>query len=245
MRKINIIPLAGKGERFAKANYMKPKPMIDVFGKPMFVRAAKSLPRADLWIFICLKEHVKKYRINHLIKKNFKKTKIIILNKITDGQLSTVLKAKKFLKSEDEIFIGNCDSILNINLKKFSNFKKNSDVIVMSFKDKLSIKANPNMYAYIKTILDNEILKVSCKKPFTKYPENEYALTGYFYFKKTSYLIDSANKILKKNIRTKNEFYLDQTINYLKKNLIVKNFFVKNFINLGTPQDFKKNLKKV
>lgn len=245
MRKINIIPLAGKGERFVKANYVKPKPMININGKPMFVRAAKSLPNADLWIFICLKEHITKFKIDQIIKKNFKDVKIIALNKPTNGQLSTVLKAKKFLKSEDEIIIGNCDSILNMNLKTFNNLKKKSDVIVMSFKDKLSIKLNPKMYAYLKIISDKKTLKVSCKKPFSKNPENEYALTGYFYFKKTSYLINSSNEIFKKNIKTNNEFYIDQTINYLKRNLIVKNLFVKKFINLGTPQELKKNLKKI
>ena len=36
MNMINIvIPMAGAGSRFAKAGYDKPKPFIDVLGKPM------------------------------------------------------------------------------------------------------------------------------------------------------------------------------------------------------------------
>ena len=40
---INIlIPMAGLGSRFAKAGYKKPKPFIDVSGKPMIVRVVEN-----------------------------------------------------------------------------------------------------------------------------------------------------------------------------------------------------------
>jgi NDP-sugar pyrophosphorylase family protein len=245
MRKINIIPLAGKGIRFKNAKYNKPKPLIDVCGKPMIIRAAESLPEADVWIFICLYEHVKKFKIDKILKKYFINSKVIILDKQTNGQLSTVLKARKYIKVDDEIFIGNCDSILELDIKKFNSIKKRSDVIVISFKDKSTIKKNPEMYAYLKTSINNKILEVSCKKPFTNYPEKEFVMTGFFFFKRASYFIDSSKKIFKNNIKTNNEFYVDNTINYLNKKLIVKNLFSKNFINLGTPLNYKKNLYKI
>ncbi|EOH2469895.1 lipopolysaccharide biosynthesis protein, partial [Campylobacter jejuni] len=33
-----VIPMAGLGSRFAKAGFDKPKPFMDVLGKPMVVR---------------------------------------------------------------------------------------------------------------------------------------------------------------------------------------------------------------
>lgn len=184
MRRVNIIPLAGIGQRFKIAKYKKPKPLIDVYGEPMIIRAANSLPAAELWIFICLYEHIKKFKLDKVLKKKFSNSKIIIVYKITNGQLCTVLKAKKFLKENDEIFIGNCNSILELDLNKFNCMKKKADVIVISFKDRFAIKKNPEMYSYLKATINNKILQVSCKKPFTNWPEREFALTGFFFLKK-------------------------------------------------------------
>ena len=42
--RINIvIPIAGSGSRFTEAGYTKPKPFIDVLGKPMIVRVIENL----------------------------------------------------------------------------------------------------------------------------------------------------------------------------------------------------------
>ena len=96
MRKINLVPMAGEGKRFLDEGYRTPKPLIKINGIPMFVHAAKALPKADLYIFICLKRHVKTFKINQVIKSFFPKSKIIILDKVTNGQAATCLKAEKF-----------------------------------------------------------------------------------------------------------------------------------------------------
>ena len=51
-RKVNIMPMAGDGIRLKKAGYEVPKPLIDFQGEPMFIKSAKCMPNADLWIFI-------------------------------------------------------------------------------------------------------------------------------------------------------------------------------------------------
>ena len=42
-----VIPMAGAGSRFAIAGYTKPKPFIDVLGKPMIVRVLENLTCKD------------------------------------------------------------------------------------------------------------------------------------------------------------------------------------------------------
>jgi len=46
-KSITLIPLAGRGSRFAKEGYEDPKPLIDVSGKPMIIQAAASLPASQ------------------------------------------------------------------------------------------------------------------------------------------------------------------------------------------------------
>ncbi|HIB92841.1 MAG TPA: lipopolysaccharide biosynthesis protein, partial [Candidatus Lambdaproteobacteria bacterium] len=55
MRRVNLIPMAGAGQRFVDGGYDTPKPLIEVDELPMIVQAANSLPVADYWIFICRK----------------------------------------------------------------------------------------------------------------------------------------------------------------------------------------------
>ena len=45
---------------FIDAGFTQPKPLLDVAGKPMIMRAAESLPQADEWIFICRDFHIKR-----------------------------------------------------------------------------------------------------------------------------------------------------------------------------------------
>ena len=38
-----VIPMAGRGSRFAEAGYVMPKPLIDVFGHPMIEYVTKNI----------------------------------------------------------------------------------------------------------------------------------------------------------------------------------------------------------
>ena len=58
--------MAGEGQRFLDAGYSMPKPLIDVNGLPMIIRAAKSLPKADQWIFLCKQDHIKNYNMDKI-----------------------------------------------------------------------------------------------------------------------------------------------------------------------------------
>ena len=74
MRRVNIIPMAGEGSRFVNKGYKLPKPLIPINGVPMVVRAAKCLPDADLWIFICRENHIISSEIKeilNILKKEF------------------------------------------------------------------------------------------------------------------------------------------------------------------------------
>ena len=50
--------MAGEGRRFKDEGYSTPKPLIEVLGVPMVIRALKSLPRASKNILIVRKDHL-------------------------------------------------------------------------------------------------------------------------------------------------------------------------------------------
>ena len=59
-----ILPMAGKGSRFADEGYVLPKPLLGVNDKPMIIQAVDCLPSSDNNIFICLDEHIDKFKTN-------------------------------------------------------------------------------------------------------------------------------------------------------------------------------------
>ena len=110
MRKVNLIPMAGEGKRFLNANYSIPKPLIDINGLPMVIQAAKCLPPADQWIFICRKNHILNSNIKEELSFYFPGSIILQVDKLTEGQASTCLLAKDYLHKDDHLLIGSCDN---------------------------------------------------------------------------------------------------------------------------------------
>ena len=135
------MPMAGLGKRFFKNNFSLPKPLIPIKNKPMFIQAAKSMPKSNLNIFICNQNLITKYKVQKIIKKNYKKKfKIIAIKKTTQGQANTCLLAKKYLRKNDKIFIHSCDSMIKYNSKTLSKNLNDYKAIIFS------TKPNKNTY---------------------------------------------------------------------------------------------------
>ena len=93
------MPMAGLGKRFLNSDYKLPKPLIKIIKKPMFIQAAKSMPKSTLNIFICNKNLLNKFQIKDVITKEYKKNfKIITVKRTTKGQANTCLLADKLIK---------------------------------------------------------------------------------------------------------------------------------------------------
>ena len=63
-----LIPMAGAGSRFQEAGYIFPKPLIEIYNKPMIQCVIDSLKLEGNYIFIVQKEHQIKYNINSVLK---------------------------------------------------------------------------------------------------------------------------------------------------------------------------------
>ncbi|MBC8110946.1 MAG: NTP transferase domain-containing protein, partial [Verrucomicrobia bacterium] len=98
-----VMPMAGRGSRFAGSGYQRPKPLIEVKGKPMFVWAINSLQDIDYEqiVIVSLQEHEESFGVKDLVKKYLgEKVEIVLLPDITEGQLVTVLAAKPFINQD-------------------------------------------------------------------------------------------------------------------------------------------------
>ena len=53
-----VIPMSGFGERFRRAGYSVPKPLIEVDGKPIIQHVIEMFPGEEKFIFICNENHL-------------------------------------------------------------------------------------------------------------------------------------------------------------------------------------------
>jgi len=112
--KINVvIPMAGLGSRFSKVGYNKPKPFIDVLGKPMIERVIENLKIENAtYILIARKEHIESER--EILKELEKKYHIILvgIDQVTEGAICTVLHTRKYINNDVPLLLANCDTNL-------------------------------------------------------------------------------------------------------------------------------------
>src|ERR1041385_531195 len=106
--KLNIVmPMAGLGSRFRQAGFEKPKPLIDVRGRPMYAWATESLPldRCTRLIFILLQSQPEYPDLKRDIEQRYARHQPVVLSvpELTAGQAITVLRAREFIDSDEPL----------------------------------------------------------------------------------------------------------------------------------------------
>ena len=236
--KMNIlIPMAGAGKRFFDAGYVFPKPLIEVNNKPMIQWVIESLNLKANYIFIIQKEHQEKYNIKSVLKILQPNCKIIELDHLTQGAACTTLLAKDYINNENPLIIANSDQYINWNSSKalYDFNSKNLDGAILTF------EAIHPKWSYAKCDEEGYVTEVAEKKVISK-----NATVGVYYWKHGSDYVNSAEEMIKKNIRVNNEFYVCPSYNeFLAKNKKVKIHNVDKMWGLGTPEDLDNFIRSI
>lgn len=238
---ITLIPLAGRGSRFAQAGYADPKPLIDVSGKPMIIQASSALPKSEAYIFVTLQDHLDNYPLEETLKNEYKGCKVVAINEVTEGQAITCKLGLKDVDPNKSLLISATDNGIIYNKEKYQEFIEDEhvDAIIFTFRNSVSSKNNPQMYGWVETEGDTAT-GVSVKVPISETPYEDHAIVGAFYFKKVRYYNDALAKMVDKNTRVNGEFYVDSLMGELiESGLNVKVLEVDHYIGWGTPDDYE------
>lgn len=240
MSKINIlIPAAGAGSRFAKEGYEKPKPFIDVLGKPMIMRVLDNLKVDNAhYIIILQKAYLEnEKKLCKQISKDYN-VSFVSVESLTEGTACSVLHARELIDNDVPLMIANSDQIIDININDYINDCKdrNLDGSILCFTDK---EKSPK-WSFVK--MNNELI-VEVKE---KEVISDIATVGIYLFSKGSLFVDSAIDMIARNDRVNNEFYTAPAYNYAIKNGAKIGCFLMNFDDMhgiGTPDDLQRYIK--
>ena len=238
---INIlIPMAGLGSRFAKAGYKKPKPFIDVSGKPMIVRVLENLKYPDAkYILVAQWDHLQKEK--ELVKKIEHEFNAVFvpIEKLSEGTACTVLYARKFINNSVPRLMANSDQSVDIDIAAFIDDCKNRELdgSILTFVDE---HKDPK-WSFAK-IDDNGLVKEVKEKEVI----SPYATVGIYLYSKGSDFVNSAVDMIARNDRVNNEFYTCPTYNYAIKDGLkigIYNIHFNQMHGIGTPEDLNSYLK--
>jgi len=196
-----VVPMAGKGSRFAREGYELPKPLIDVAGKHMIEVVIKNLtPKIPhRFIFVCQKNHIEKYDLVTVFKRVCKDFEIIGIDSVTDGAAITVLKARGFIENSEQLMIANSDQWIDTDINDYLD-----DINRRSLDGcMLTMKASDPKWSYAKVSSSGYVTEV-----VEKVVVSDEATVGIYNFAKGSDFCKYADYMISEDIRSNGEFYV-------------------------------------
>jgi dTDP-glucose pyrophosphorylase len=241
--RVNLIPMAGEGQRFKDAGYTIPKPLIDIHGIPMVVRAAKALPFADKWIFVCREAHLEISEIKTTLYHYFPDALIVPVERLTQGQAITCMLAREHIPEDATLTIGPSDNDMTYDENQVEAMFHDATVDgwIWTFRNNPLVLQNPAMYGWVKSENNSDkAIGVSCKKTISETPLNDPAVIGAFTFKRAKVFFDAVDLMVKANDRINNEFYVDVAAEHaIRAGHNIRAFEVDRYIGWGTPKDYQ------
>jgi len=228
-----VIPAAGKGSRFTKTHTM-PKPLIPVNGVPMIAKAIQSLNIQARYHFVLKDNEFLQETIDSILTV-VDNPNIIKVTETTEGAAASVMLLENHIETTDELIIANCDQIMNWDSKAALRHMRFYDGLVVTYND-----SDPK-HSYAK--VDNGLVEEIKEKTVI----SNLALTGIHYWAKAGYFFDSAKRMIAKNDKHNNEYYVAPTYNYLiRDGLDIGIFHLRKneFFPVGTPDDLERYLNE-
>jgi UDP-N-acetylglucosamine diphosphorylase / glucose-1-phosphate thymidylyltransferase / UDP-N-acetylgalactosamine diphosphorylase / glucosamine-1-phosphate N-acetyltransferase / galactosamine-1-phosphate N-acetyltransferase len=233
---IAVMPMAGRGSRFAGSSYYAPKPLIEVNGIPMFLLALDSLKgiNTSQLIIVSLKEHEHNHKISELIKKHITlPTKLVLLNEVTQGQLCTVMAAEPYIDTNEDILIISSDTIIQSALGEDIKHKAPNCKGIISVADMPG-----DRWSFASVNEQGRVNRVTEKVRISN-----HASTGMYYFSSGKEFCQLANEILKNQEMTKGEYYVMPIYQkYIDKGEVITLSHAQCMWDLGTPENLNKYL---
>lgn len=203
-----VIPMAGRGSRFAKEGFKLPKPLIPVHGKEMIQVVLHNIKpiQKHKFIFICLKEHEELFAINQKLKTWEPTSEVVFVESVTEGAACTVLLAKNHINTPDPLMIANSDQWVDFNINHYLSEIENKkyDGLIMT------MWADHPKWSYVGFNAKNEINRVVEKEVIS----NE-ATVGIYNFSRGTDFVRAAETMIQKNLRVNDEFYVAPSYNEL------------------------------
>lgn len=216
-----VVPMAGRGERFKKAGFDLPKPLLPVFGRPMIEVVVENLrpSRDHRFIFVCQKEHLRDHDLERILTKSGEKSVIIPIEAVTEGAACTVLLAENCINNDTPLMIANCDQFISTPIECCLDAMErgNYDGFIVT------MSASDPKWSFVRVNAGETVTEVVEKQVVS----NE-ATVGIYTYRRGRDFVAAAKAMIAADDRTNGEFYVAPAYNY-----IIRSGSRIGYINIG------------
>jgi HAD superfamily hydrolase (TIGR01509 family) len=225
-----VIPLCGKGERFA-LQYKESKPLIKVHDKEIIFYILDNIyndSNEKKHVYIIINKNTNCTDIKNIILSKYNSVHFVDIIQETRGAAETiqlgVSKIKNTLKYPNLLVLDG-DNFYTTNIFQLISLNENG---IVCFNDDSVLE----QYSYITKDSDNYVMDVKEKSKISN-----HANTGAYFFKNINEFLENSNYVINNNIMFKNEFYISAVIKYMLDKNKFKAIEIDRdtYVSLGTP----------
>lgn len=242
-RSVQVIPMAGRGQRFVDQGYRDPKPLITIAGPPMIAQALACLPMPNRRVLVAQKEHAKDPRLEEAVAPLRGLTTVIGLDRVTEGQACTARLGLEGIDLRMPVLFAPCDAgyVYDPDAWRSIEAREDLDCVVVAAKAHLPAIWRPQMYGWMHVRPNGRIAEVAVKKLIDGVPPSEQqVITGTFWFRDVGTYLREYESMVADDDRVNGEFYIDTIARRMvARGARVHALTVDKYIPWGTPEELR------
>jgi dTDP-glucose pyrophosphorylase len=203
-----VIPMAGRGSRFADAGYAVPKPLIPIHGTPMIEVVVRNLSPSEpaRFVFLCQAEHLWTFAFEAGLRQAAPGCEIVPVDGVTEGAACTVLLAEDVIDPDDVLVIANSDQwvdrTMDVHLAALRGDELDGVIMTMT--------ATDPKWSFVRMDASGRVTEV-----VEKVPISDEATVGIYTFARGGDFVRAAKAMIAADERVNGEFYVAPVYNHL------------------------------
>ena len=232
-RLINVVvPMAGRGSRFAGTVERGPKPLIEVqSGRIMLDYVADYLHFGEAYrlIFVCFAEHAQDARLRAFMRRIGPPHRLLMTHQFTNGPAATAMVARELLDEGDELIVAYCDGAYDVSMQQFVDRMRGrgADGGVLVYPSTSPASAYARVTGdRVEAVAEKQVISSN-------------AVAGVYYFRRAGDFIGAAGRLLGE-VTGDREVFVSSTYNLLIAaggTVFADRISLDQYVEMGTPAD--------
>jgi NDP-sugar pyrophosphorylase family protein len=231
--------MTGVGQRFIDAGYLELKPLIKVIDRTIIDHVLSMFTSAVKVVCVISQDHPQKQALRDEILKIRPDANIVEIPQHKLGPGHAILSAKEEIDENLPTLVSYCDWAgvwqVETMLKQLENYSGS----ILTYTGFHPHMVRSTKFAYVRK-LNDRVIDVQEKNPYTATPMNEEASSGCYGFATGSLMLDSIREQIENQDVLNGEYYISLTYKTLLRNgYKVGSVLMEKFAQWGTPEDLE------
>lgn len=233
--------MSGFGERFRRAGYKVPKPLIEIDGKPIISHVIDMFPGEQNVLFICNEDHLSStdYDMREVLRHCCPSGQVVGIAPHKLGPIHAVQQVAHLIDQDGPVVLNYCDFTCLWDWMHFKSFvhRSSCDGAIPAYKGFHPHTLGTTNYAYMREDA-GRVLDIQEKQPYTNDRMNEFASSGTYYFRSGQLMLSALEETKRRQLQVNGEYYVSLAYKpLLDGGRDIRVYPLQHFMQWGTPED--------